>query len=58
MLFEGYNTTIGGTNYDVSPDGQRFAMVQGSQTAGVVGPVELCLVQNWFEELKARVPTK
>jgi Tol biopolymer transport system component len=58
MLFEGYNTTIGGTYYDVSPDGQRFVMVQGSQRAGMVRPSELRLVQNWFEELKARVPTE
>lgn len=54
MLLEGYISLISGTNYDVSPDGQRFVMVQGSQR----GPLELRLVQNWLEELKARVPTK
>jgi serine/threonine-protein kinase len=58
MIFEGYVSLISGTNYDVSPDGQRFVMVQGSQTAGAVGPTELRLVLNWFEELKQRVPTK
>jgi eukaryotic-like serine/threonine-protein kinase len=56
MLFEGYNTTIGGTYYDVSPDGQRFVMVQGSQRAGMVAALDLRLVQNWFEELKTRAP--
>ena len=58
MLFEGYISLISGTNYDVSPDGERFVMVQGSQRAGLIGPVELRVVQNWFEELKGRVPRK
>ena len=37
-------------NYDVSLDGQRFLMVQSGDASGFV------VVQNWFEELKARVP--
>ena len=42
-----------GTNYDVSADGQRFLMVkQGEQVPGQIN-----VVQNWFEELKRRVPT-
>ena len=39
-------------NYDVSLDGQQFLIVQGAGTGG-----ELTLVLNFFEELKARVPT-
>ena len=38
--------------YDVSPDGKRFAMVR---LAAGAGEIELVVVQNWFEELKARV---
>ena len=39
-------------NYDVSRDGQQFLMVRssGSETA------DLIVIQNWFEELKERVP--
>lgn len=40
--------------YDVSPDGQRFLMVKGDTQAA---PRQLRLVVNWFEELKAKVPT-
>ena len=39
-------------NYDVSPDGQRFLMVQG----GDANLSQLNVVLNWFEELKQRVP--
>jgi hypothetical protein len=42
------------TGYDVSLDGQRFLMVQRSGEK--LGPVQLQVVQNWFEELKQRVP--
>ena len=55
VLFEGYDFVTSGTNYDVSPDGQRFVMVQGSQQAV---PPELRLVLNWTEELKRLVPLK
>ena len=43
-------------NYDVRPDGQRFLMIKeaGGQTES---PTPLIIVQHWFEELKARVPT-
>jgi Tol biopolymer transport system component len=38
--------------YDVSPDGRRFVMVRPATGAG---ESELVVVQNWFEELRARV---
>ena len=41
-----------GANYDVSLDGQRFLMVQGSDA----NLTQLNVVLNWFEELKQRVP--
>jgi hypothetical protein len=40
-------------NYDVSSDGQRFVMVKDEAGSG-----PLNVVLNWFEELKARVPTR
>ena len=39
------------SEYDVHPDGQRFLMVTDTT------PDEIRIVENWFEELKARVPT-
>jgi hypothetical protein len=57
-LFEGpFVVQSGARSYDVTPDGQRFLMVQ------VLGPLpepatELILVTNWFEELRRLVPAK
>ena len=57
-LFEGaFGTTTPIRGYDVSADGRRFLMIQPKQP--VVQPItQLVVVTNWFEELKARVPTK
>ena len=49
----------GNRTYDVSPDGNRFLMIK--KIGGVDEPrtpARFILVQNWFEELKHRVPTK
>ena len=43
-----------GAIYDVAPDGQRF-LVLDKADAGVP---RLNLIQNWFEDLKARLPGK
>jgi len=44
--------------YDVSPDGRRFLMIKNfnaaPQTSAGLGIV---VVQNWFQELKAKAPT-
>jgi hypothetical protein len=59
-LVEGrYYSGSGGGNasrqYDVSPDGQRFLMIKGTdQTAA---PPQLIVVQHWVEELKRLVPS-
>jgi hypothetical protein len=58
-LFEGpyYNGVVGShvnRTYDVSPDGRRFLMIKEPEPAT---SANLIVVQNWFEELKARVPT-
>jgi len=39
-------------NYDLSPDGKRFAMIK---SGGDSGAAEYRVVVNWIEELKARV---
>ena len=47
-------TLYGGVQYAVLPDGQHFVFPRNAP----VEPVrELRLVFNWFEELKAKVPT-
>ena len=58
LLFEGHyqyspNVTA---DYDVSPDGQRFLMVQSSGPEQT--PTQIRVVLNWLEELKQRVPVK
>jgi Tol biopolymer transport system component len=42
------------TNYDVSQDGQRFLMVKPEEK--VISQINI--VQNWFEELKQKVPPR
>jgi eukaryotic-like serine/threonine-protein kinase len=55
MLFAGQYVpaSVPITNYDVSPDGQKFLMVEPEQRA----ITQINIVQNWFEELKQKVPT-
>ena len=55
LLFEGVYIRSQGASafYDVTPDGQRFVMVQAE---GTVSP-QINVVLNWFEELKRLVPT-
>jgi serine/threonine-protein kinase len=58
LLFEGRFLGTGSVhlrrNYDVSPDGQRFLMIQREQD---LVPTEIVVILNWFEELKRLVPT-
>ena len=54
MLFEGPYINIGGYSYDVSPDGQKFLVVNRPEQEMAVG--ELHVITNWFEELKRLVP--
>ena len=42
------------TNYDVSPDGQRFLMLKPTEQAQAA-PTQINVVLNWFEELKQKV---
>lgn len=51
------STDIAGGWYDLSPDDRRILAVRAATTIGEVAVApELILVQNFFEELKARVP--
>jgi serine/threonine protein kinase/Tol biopolymer transport system component len=58
MLFEGPYALSPGTssNYDVSPDGQRFLMLRPSEQTQTA-QTQINVVLNWFEELKQKVPT-
>jgi len=56
LLFEGdygYSSPDFASNYDVSPDGQRFLMIKQAEPV----PTQINVVLNWFEELKRLVPT-
>src|ERR1700730_7162043 len=44
-------------NYDVSPDGRHFLMIQETNLPAVA-QTQMVLVENWFGELKRRVPVK
>jgi serine/threonine protein kinase len=46
-------TLQGVLNYDVTADGQRFLMIKPLEQQAA----QINVVQNWFEELKRRVPT-
>ncbi len=56
LLFEG-RVELGGIshNYDVSPDGKRFVMVQ-SEEASASDRERLHVVLHWLDELERRVP--
>ena len=66
QLFEGSSFALGGRGdfvrwfqrtYDVSPDGRRFLMIkQPDHPAAPATPERIVLIQNWFEELKAKLP--
>ena len=54
VLFQGDYINVSGLEYDVSPDGRRFLVLQPVEASG---PTELHVVINWFDELKRLVPT-
>jgi len=65
LFADPYRLDIGGTaggvaNYDVSPDGTRFVMVEDVRPANdaAASSVRLNVVLNWFEELKRVPPPK
>jgi dipeptidyl aminopeptidase/acylaminoacyl peptidase len=44
-------------SYDIHPDGKRFLMIKKVEEQEKAPIIELIIVDNWFEELKRRVPT-
>jgi eukaryotic-like serine/threonine-protein kinase len=56
QYYFGYGESTGRT-YDVSRDGRRFLMIKDVAPDPSSAPTIL-VVQNWLEELKARVPAK
>ena len=42
--------------YDVAPDGQHFYAMQAQNPPPPPMVTHINLIQNWFEELKAKVP--
>ena len=57
LLFEGqYHNDFNWSppNYDVTPGGQRFLMIQPGEGEAAT---QINVVLNWFEELKRLVPT-
>ncbi len=55
---EGFNVVGSYRDYDMSPDGERLLMVfpADQSDSGEPARPQINIVQNWFEELKARVP--
>lgn len=53
LLFEGPYVQVGGASYDVTPDGQRFLLLEpaGRDAAPVT---HLNVVLNWLEEVKRK----
>ena len=44
--------------YDVAPDGQKFYGLQSRPVPPLPPVTHISLIQNWFEELKAKVPAR
>jgi hypothetical protein len=61
MLFDGdfyFASGVGGRNYDVSSDGQRFLMMKPVSVSGVAtSGRNIEVVLNWSDELIRLVPT-
>ena len=55
LLFQGNYLNVPGPSYDVSPDGERFLLLQPPYQDP---PTELHLIVNWFEELQRLAPTE
>ena len=59
LPIEGFTVVSYYRDYDITPDGERLAMVfPVDQTdGGEAARQQIILVQNWFEELRLLVPT-
>ena len=52
----GFVTDSGMRSFDITPDDERFVMVLAPGQSELPSP-QINIILNWFEELKARVPT-
>ena len=62
QLFEGvYGSNVASgslfEDYSIAPDGQRFLMLKPKEQQQQTALTQINVVQNWFEELKQKVPT-
>ena len=61
VLFSGTYFDAGGTQWDVTRDGDRFLMLKPVAASDAAGREQarpqITVVQNWFEELRRLVPT-
>ena len=48
---------IGSLNYDLAPDGKRFAIFPKNAPAEEKGAVHMIFLLNFLDELRRRVPT-
>ena len=55
-----FETTYSGDfySYDVTPDGQRFLMLNQDEPGDRSRPTNMVVALNWLEALKQRVPTR
>ena len=54
----GLNMSNLGPEYAVTPDGSRFVLIRPDNAPPEdAAPLEIVVVENWFEELKQRIPT-
>jgi eukaryotic-like serine/threonine-protein kinase len=60
MLFQGPYVRATGVSpfYDISHDGQRLLMIKPGDQTSSTSLNQIVIVQNWFEELKRKVPTE
>ena len=53
--YRGAGAALSARSYDVSPDGSRFLMIKLGDASR---PPSIVVVQNWFEDLKARASSR
>ena len=55
VLFGGVDLRFVNRPFDIAPDGKRFVFPKNVESAS---QAQFVVIQNWFKELKARVPTQ
>jgi len=47
-----------GRTYDIAPDARRFLLIKPEAVDSSTTPLSIVVVQNWFDELQRRLPSK